>query len=108
MKTIRAIPLRLQGEAIPARIEVRGEVFMPQDGFEAMNEEARRRGAKIFANPRNAAAGSLRQLDPRITAQRPLTFYCYGSGQLEGARCRTVTISACSALSPGDCRSANG
>lgn len=84
VKTIRAIPLRLQGEAIPARIEVRGEVFMPQDGFEAMNEEARRRGAKIFANPRNAAAGSLRQLDPRITAQRPLTFYCYGSGQLEG------------------------
>ncbi|WP_395755865.1 NAD-dependent DNA ligase LigA [Edwardsiella ictaluri] len=84
VKTIRAIPLRLQGEAIPARIEVRGEVFMPQDGFEAMNEEARRRGAKIFANPRNAAAGSLRQLDPRITAQRPLTFYCYGTGQLEG------------------------
>ncbi|AKM48347.1 NAD-dependent DNA ligase LigA [Edwardsiella anguillarum] len=84
VKTIRAIPLRLQGEGIPARIEVRGEVFMPQDGFEAMNEEARRRGAKIFANPRNAAAGSLRQLDPRITAQRPLTFYCYGSGLLEG------------------------
>lgn len=84
VKTIRAIPLRLLGEAIPARIEVRGEVFMPQAGFEALNEEARRRGAKIFANPRNAAAGSLRQLDPRITAQRPLTFYCYGSGLLEG------------------------
>ncbi|WP_370550462.1 NAD-dependent DNA ligase LigA [Edwardsiella tarda] len=84
VKTIRAIPLRLQGEDIPDRIEVRGEVFMPQAGFEAMNEEARRRGGKIFANPRNAAAGSLRQLDPRITARRPLTFYCYGAGLLEG------------------------
>lgn len=84
VRTIRAIPLRLRGENIPARLEVRGEVFMPLPGFEALNEEARRTGGKVFANPRNAAAGSLRQLDPRITAKRPLTFFCYGVGVLEG------------------------
>ncbi|MDH2896424.1 NAD-dependent DNA ligase LigA [Rahnella variigena] len=84
VRTIRAIPLRLHGDNIPARLEVRGEVFMPQPGFEAMNDEARRSGGKVFANPRNAAAGSLRQLDPRITAKRPLTFFCYGVGLLEG------------------------
>ncbi|KOC92334.1 NAD-dependent DNA ligase LigA [Winslowiella iniecta] len=84
VRTIRAIPLRLHGENIPARIEVRGEVFMPQAGFEKLNDEARRSGNKVFANPRNAAAGSLRQLDPRITAKRPLTFFCYGFGLLEG------------------------
>ena len=84
VRTIRSIPLRLQGDNIPARVEIRGEVFMPQAGFEKMNEEARRTGGKVFANPRNAAAGSLRQLDPRITAKRPLTFFCYGWGVLEG------------------------
>ncbi|MBS9424878.1 NAD-dependent DNA ligase LigA [Photorhabdus caribbeanensis] len=84
IRTIGAIPLRLFGENIPARIEIRGEVFMPQKGFEKLNEEARRTGAKVFANPRNAAAGSLRQLDPRITAKRPLAFFCYGVGVLEG------------------------
>jgi len=84
VRTIRAIPLKLHGENIPARLEVRGEVFLPQSGFEKINEEARRIGAKVFANPRNAAAGSLRQLDPRITAKRPLTFFCYGIGILEG------------------------
>ncbi|BET97363.1 NAD-dependent DNA ligase LigA [Xenorhabdus taiwanensis] len=84
VRTIRAIPLRLKGDNIPARVEIRGEVFMKQAGFEKFNEEARRTGNKIFANPRNAAAGSLRQLDPRITAKRPLTFYCYGVGVLEG------------------------
>ncbi|WP_455268799.1 NAD-dependent DNA ligase LigA [Rahnella aceris] len=84
VRTIRAIPLRLHGDNIPERLEVRGEVFMPQAGFEAMNDEARRTGGKVFANPRNAAAGSLRQLDPRITAKRPLTFFCYGVGLLEG------------------------
>ncbi|MGG8469444.1 NAD-dependent DNA ligase LigA [Rahnella sp. PAMC25617] len=84
VRTIRTIPLRLHGDNIPARLEVRGEVFMPQPGFEAMNDEARRTGGKVFANPRNAAAGSLRQLDPRITAKRPLTFFCYGVGLLEG------------------------
>ncbi len=84
VRTIRAVPLKLHGDNIPARLEVRGEVFLPQAGFEKINEEARRTGGKIFANPRNAAAGSLRQLDPRITAKRPLTFFCYGVGILEG------------------------
>ncbi|WP_085903149.1 NAD-dependent DNA ligase LigA [Yersinia enterocolitica] len=84
VRTIRAIPLRLQGDNIPRRVEVRGEVFMPLAGFEQLNNEARRKGGKVFANPRNAAAGSLRQLDPRITAKRPLTFFCYGVGLLEG------------------------
>ncbi len=84
VRTIRAIPLKLHGDNIPARLEVRGEVFLPQAGFEKINEDARRTGGKVFANPRNAAAGSLRQLDPRITAKRPLTFFCYGVGILEG------------------------
>ncbi|MBK4715535.1 MULTISPECIES: NAD-dependent DNA ligase LigA [Tenebrionibacter/Tenebrionicola group] len=84
VRTIYAIPLRLHGEDIPRRVEIRGEVFLPQAGFEKINEEARRTGGKVFANPRNAAAGSLRQLDPRITAKRPLTFFCYGVGLLEG------------------------
>lgn len=84
VRTIRAIPLRLHGDNIPHRVEVRGEVFMPQAGFEQLNAEARRNDGKVFANPRNAAAGSLRQLDPRITAKRPLTFFCYGVGLLEG------------------------
>ncbi|TCC14335.1 NAD-dependent DNA ligase LigA [Kosakonia quasisacchari] len=84
VRTIRTIPLKLHGDNIPARLEVRGEVFLPQSGFEKINEDARRTGAKVFANPRNAAAGSLRQLDPRITAKRPLTFFCYGIGILEG------------------------
>lgn len=84
VRTIHAIPLRLHGDNIPARVEVRGEVFITESGFEKLNEEARRTGAKVFANPRNAAAGSLRQLDPRITAKRPLTFFCYGFGLLEG------------------------
>ena len=61
-------------------LEVRGEVFMPLAGFQAMNDKARQAGEKIFANPRNAAAGSLRQLDPKITTARPLMFYAYGIG----------------------------
>ncbi|WEJ86774.1 MAG: NAD-dependent DNA ligase LigA [Klebsiella huaxiensis] len=84
VRTIRAIPLKLRGDDIPQRLEVRGEVFLPQAGFEKINDKARRTGGKVFANPRNAAAGSLRQLDPRITAKRPLTFFCYGVGVLEG------------------------
>lgn len=82
IKTIRCIPLTLQGK-FPAVLEVRGEVFMPLDGFEKMNEAAKQRGDKIFANPRNAAAGSLRQLDPKITASRPLSFYAYAVGVVE-------------------------
>lgn len=84
VRTIKSIPLTLSGSDWPARFEVRGEVFMPSAGFAAMNDAARERGEKIFANPRNAAAGSLRQLDSRITAKRPLAFYCYGVGLVEG------------------------
>jgi DNA ligase (NAD+) len=84
VRTIRSVPLRLRGDDWPALLEVRGEVFLPKAGFEAINERARREGGKVFANPRNAAAGSLRQLDPRITAERPLTLFCYGFGAVEG------------------------
>ena len=80
VRTIRVIPLRLVGVSVPARLEVRGEVFMPKSGFERWNEHALSKGEKVFANPRNAAAGSLRQLDPSVTAQRPLAFYAYGIG----------------------------
>ncbi|MGL5419126.1 MAG: DNA ligase LigA-related protein, partial [Plesiomonas shigelloides] len=84
VRTIRNVPLRLSGD-YPPRLEVRGEVFMTRDGFERLNEQAQRRGDKTFANPRNAAAGSLRQLDSHITAQRPLAFNAYGLGVVEGA-----------------------
>ncbi|WP_458735494.1 NAD-dependent DNA ligase LigA [Zobellella taiwanensis] len=84
VRTIKAVPLRLRGGGWPARLEVRGEVYMPRAGFEAMNQQARETGGKVFANPRNAAAGSLRQLDSRVTARRPLAFYCYGVGLVEG------------------------
>jgi DNA ligase (NAD+) len=84
LRTVRAIPLRLTGDA-PAVLEVRGEVYMPRAAFEAWNARARERGDKPMANPRNGAAGSLRQLDSRITATRPLAFYAYGLGVVEGA-----------------------
>ncbi len=83
VRTIRAIPLRLSGKSIPAVLEVRGEVFMQRSDFEKMNRDAVANGEKEFANPRNAAAGSLRQLDPKITAKRPLSFFAYGLGALE-------------------------
>lgn len=85
VRTITAIPLKLQGEGWPQRIEVRGEVFMPKEGFDKLNEQALKKGEKVFVNPRNAAAGSLRQLDSRITATRPLSFYAYSVGVVEGA-----------------------
>ncbi|MEZ8096522.1 NAD-dependent DNA ligase LigA [Photobacterium swingsii] len=84
VRTIRSIPLRLRGDDWPARLEVRGEVFMPKAGFEALNERALKKGEKTFANPRNAAAGSLRQLDSKITASRPLSFYAYSVGVVDG------------------------
>ncbi len=84
VRTIKAIPLRLRGEGYPVRLEVRGEVFMPKAGFERLNEQARQKGEKVFVNPRNAAAGSLRQLDSKITATRPLSFYAYSVGVVEG------------------------
>ena len=86
VRTIASVPLQLRrhkaGNA--SLIEVRGEVFLPEAGFEALNQRARERGEKVFVNPRNAAAGSLRQLDPRITAERPLAFYGYVVAQTEG------------------------
>jgi len=85
IRTVRVIPLRLHGDAIPAVLEVRGEVLMFKSDFEKLNERQREAGQKEFANPRNAAAGSLRQLDARITAQRKLRFFAYGIGLLEGA-----------------------
>jgi DNA ligase (NAD+) len=83
VRTIRSVPLRLLGEA-PARVEVRGEVFLPIAGFEALNAAAEAAGDKPFVNPRNAAAGSLRQLDPAVTARRPLEVFCYALGELQG------------------------
>ncbi|MBP1150920.1 MULTISPECIES: NAD-dependent DNA ligase LigA [unclassified Methylocaldum] len=80
VRTIRDIPLRLRDSGWPERFEVRGEVFMPKKGFLALNERARQNGDKVFVNPRNAAAGSLRQLDPKITASRRLCFFSYGYG----------------------------
>jgi len=84
VRTIPSVPLRLLGTGWPEILEVRGEIFMPTAGFNKLNEAALSRGEKSFANPRNAAAGSLRQLDPQITAQRPLAIFCYGFGELSG------------------------
>lgn len=89
VRTIKSIPLRLQGADFPTRLEVRGEVFMPKAGFEALNARALKKGEKQFVNPRNAAAGSLRQLDSKITAQRPLAFYAYSVGVIEGGELAT-------------------
>ena len=86
VRTIRAIPLRLAGGGWPEVLEVRGEVFMLRRDFERLNERARERGDKTFANPRNAAAGSLRQLDPAVTAGRRLSFYAYGLGEVSDER----------------------
>ncbi|SDB97028.1 NAD-dependent DNA ligase LigA [Paraburkholderia lycopersici] len=84
VRTIRSLPLRLKGKRVPRVLDVRGEVLMFRRDFERMNQRQREAGHKEFANPRNAAAGSLRQLDPKITAQRPLSFFAYGIGVLEG------------------------
>jgi DNA ligase (NAD+) len=80
VRTIRQVPQRLTGKGAPDRIEVRGEIYLPHADFKRLNEEQAAAGAKVFANPRNAAAGSLRQLDPSITARRPLRFFAYGWG----------------------------
>ena len=82
LRTLRSIPLKLMGEGWPAWLEVRGEVYMPKKGFEKLNELLASHGEKTYVNPRNTAAGSIRQLDPRITAERPLEFYAYGLGEV--------------------------
>lgn len=84
VRTIPSIPLRLRGSGYPEVLEIRGEIYMPLEGFDRMNAEAIARDEKTFVNPRNAAAGSLRQLDPRLTAQRPLEMCCYSVGLAEG------------------------
>ena len=86
VRTIEAVPLRLIGSGYPRRLEIRGEVFMPKAGFEAYNKKAREAGEKTFVNPRNAAAGSLRQLDPKLTAERPLDMYAYSVGIVDGGK----------------------
>ncbi|MCM2130010.1 NAD-dependent DNA ligase LigA [Larsenimonas rhizosphaerae] len=86
LRTLRSIPLRLRGDDWPALLEVRGEVYMRHSGFEELNEQARAQGDKVFANPRNAAAGSLRQLDPAITSQRPLEFCAYQVARIDESR----------------------
>ncbi|TXS95593.1 NAD-dependent DNA ligase LigA [Parahaliea maris] len=84
VRTIQSVPLRLRGSGYPALLEVRGEIYLPKAGFEALNARAREQGEKTFVNPRNAAAGTLRQLDARLTAQRPLQMCCYSVGLYEG------------------------
>jgi DNA ligase (NAD+) len=89
LKTVKSIPLRLRGRIPPPVIEIRGEVYLTRQAFEAINRERRDAGATLFANPRNAAAGSLRQLDPRVTASRPLDIFVYGVGAADGVAFRT-------------------
>ncbi len=84
VRTIRNVPLKLQGDNVPAVVEIRGEIYMPKAGFEKLNQQQLTDGKKIFVNPRNAAAGSLRQLDSAVTASRPLALFCYALGDLEG------------------------
>lgn len=95
IRTIKSVPLRLTGPSLPELLEVRGEVFMAKAKFEEMNRRAAERGEKAFVNPRNAAAGSLRQLDPRLTAKRPLEIFFYGAGLVEGQElpaCHSVLL----------------
>ena len=100
VRTLHDIPLRLGifhegGAAVPRRLEVRGEIYMTRSGFEAMNRDAESTGGRTFVNPRNAAAGTLRQLDPRITDQRPLRLFCYSASVLEGeGESLSATLSA--------------
>ncbi|MCJ7801828.1 MAG: NAD-dependent DNA ligase LigA, partial [Candidatus Marinimicrobia bacterium] len=91
LKTIKSIPLKLRNDSqpIPSILEIRGEVFITKDNFQKLNYNQEKQGDKIFANPRNAAAGSLRQLDSNITAERPLSIYCYQPGTIEGAEFAT-------------------
>ena len=84
IRTIKAIPLHLRGKNLPPVLEIRGEVYMDKKGFLQLNQRQEQAGGKVFANPRNAAAGSLRQLNPKITAARPLAIYCYSIGKVVG------------------------
>ncbi|MFZ3042432.1 MAG: NAD-dependent DNA ligase LigA [Thiobacillus sp.] len=101
IRTVRAIPLRLNTESPPAVLEVRGEVFMRRDDFERYNAKQREAGKPTLVNPRNGAAGSIRQLDPKLAAQRPLSFFAYGLGEVQGWRTpatHSATLDALAAL----------
>ncbi len=89
IRTIRNVPLRLTGTSVPTLLEVRGEVYLPLAAFQRLNAQREEEGEPAFANPRNAAAGSIRQLDPKVAARRPLAMVCYGVGLLEGATIQT-------------------
>ncbi|KKN03734.1 hypothetical protein LCGC14_1104700 [marine sediment metagenome] len=84
VRTIQSVPLKLSGDNVPEVVEIRGEIVMPKAGFETLNKQQIADNKKPFVNPRNAAAGSLRQLDSKITARRPLAMYCYGVGEIQG------------------------
>ena len=98
IRGIRSIPLRLRGNDWPGLLEVRGEVYMPLEGFLRLNHEQRAMDQKLYVNPRNAAAGSLRQLDPRISASRPLEIFCYGIGAIEAGQVPETHIETLKAL----------
>ncbi|ODN66795.1 NAD-dependent DNA ligase LigA [Methylophaga muralis] len=87
VRTIRNIPLKLHGNNVPQVVEIRGEIYMPKAGFEKLNQQRLANNEKLFVNPRNAAAGSLRQLDSSVTASRPLALFCYGLGEIQGMDC---------------------
>lgn len=104
VRTINSVPLKLQGEHIPAVVEIRGEIFMPKAGFEKLNQSQLANNKKPFVNPRNAAAGSLRQLDSKITASRPLEIYCYGIGVIGGISRPASHSAAMSLIAEWGCR----
>lgn len=104
IRTIKSVPLKLRGANWPSNLEVRGEVFMPKSGFIALNAQAAEKGEKQFANPRNAAAGSLRQLDPKITARRPLEIFFYGVGYHEDGNLPPYHSHIVSLLAEWGCR----
>ena len=104
VRTIPTVPLRLQGYNIPEVIEIRGEIFMPKEGFEKLNQAQISADKKPFVNPRNAAAGSLRQLDSKITATRPLAIYCYGIGEIVGMEAPESHSAAMKQLEQWGCR----
>ena len=103
VRAIRSVPIQLRGPRLPAVLEARGEVFMTRKSFEALNLRQSERGDKTFANPRNAAAGSLRQLDPSITAERSLDLFFYGVGAIEGWRCRRATAKSSAPCASSAC-----
>ncbi len=104
VRTIPTVPLKLVGDNIPEVVEIRGEIFMPKDGFEKLNQAQIAADKKPFVNPRNAAAGSLRQLDSKITASRPLAIYCYGIGEIQGMPAPESHSAAMKQLAQWGCR----